>query len=47
MFRRINSWCREIWERNQRFKTAFLGSWGIFLVTLGLARRRRYFIKAL
>ena len=36
MFRRINSWCREIWERNQRFKTAFLGSWGIFLVTLGL-----------
>lgn len=36
MFRRINRWCREIWERNQRFKTAFLGSWGIFLVTLGL-----------
>lgn len=36
MFGRISNWCRKIWERNQRFKTAFLGSWGICLTSLVL-----------
>ena len=36
MFGRISHWCRKIWERNRRFKTAFLGSWGICLTSLVL-----------
>lgn len=36
MLSRFKGLCREIWERNQRFKTAFLGSWSFFLVFLVL-----------